>query len=392
MKKVIEKVKLGIIGLGVQGSAYAKLISDGKVDKMILGAVCDTDPKRRESAKKEYPHIPIYGDYIEMMESGGVDAVITTVLHYLHPTIGIEALKRDIPVICEKPAGVYTKQVKKLNEYAASKPQVPFAIMFNQRTNPLYQEVKRIVESGEIGAIRRTNWIINSWWRIQAYYDQSPWRATWGAEGGGVLINQAPHQLDMIQWICGMPKKVYAKAKFGLNRSVAVETDVTAILDYGNGATGVFVSCTHDAIGTDRFEIDGDKGKIVIEDSKRAVVSVLRESETEMNRRFGKDMVANLVSGGRPENLYNERVVEFPSAWGSQHCLVLENFANHILSGEPLLAKGEEGIWGVRLANAMLLSAWLGREVDYDFEDDLFVAELNKKIAEEGKYPLIEEI
>ena len=189
--------------------------------------------------------------------------------------MGIEALKRDIHALLEKPAGVYTKQVKELNEFAATKPELTFAIFFNQRTNPLYQKVKEIIDNGEIGNIRRTNWMITTWWRPQGYYDQSDWRATWSGEGGGVLVNQAPHQIDLLQWICGMPKKVYSNVKYGYQRNIAVEDEVTTILDYGNGATGVFITCTHDIIGTDRFEILGDKGKIVVDDSKKVTIKRL---------------------------------------------------------------------------------------------------------------------
>src|SRR5699024_10241411 len=225
-----------------------------------------------------------YDNYKDMLESGDVDAIVTTVPHYLHPEMGIEALKRNIHALVEKPAGVYTKQVKELNDFAATKPDVTFAIMFNQRTNALYQKVKEIVDNGEIGNVRRTNWIITTWWRPQGYYDQSEWRATWKGEGGGVLVNQAAHQLDLLQWIAGMPKKVYSNVKYGYQRDIAVEDEVTTILDYGNGATGVFITCTHDIIGTDRFEILGDKGKIVVDDSKTLTIKRLKKSEPDINK------------------------------------------------------------------------------------------------------------
>lgn len=384
----MKQIRMGIIGYGIQGNSYAKSLADNKVTDMVLGGICDADPVKREQAKGQYENTPLFDNYITMIESGTVDAVITTVAHYLHPIIAIEAIRRKMPVISEKPAGVYTKQVRQLNEFSAAHPEVPFAMMFNQRTNPLYQEVRNIVKRGEIGAIRRTNWIMNNWWRIQAYYDQSSWRATWGADGGGVLVNQAPHQLDLLQWICGKPVSVYAKAGFGLHRDIAVENDVTAILDYGNGATGVFVTCTHDAIGTDRFEIDGSKGKIVIEDGKKALVTIQKQDEEAMNREFSLEMVAKLMAGGCPAELLDKRVIEFPSTGSDQYCLVLENFAAHILRGEPLLADGREGIESVRLANAMLLSAWTKTEVPYEFDEELFLDELNKRIAAEGLYPL----
>ena len=381
-------VRLGIIGLGAEGGMYANLITEGKVKNMVIGAICDNDPAKKQVAEEKYPGVPFYDNYIDMMESGDVDAVVTTVPHYLHPEMGIEALKRNLHALVEKPAGVYTKQVKELNDFAATKPELKFAIFFNQRTNPLYKKLKELIDNGEIGSIRSTNWIITTWWRPQGYYNQSEWRATWGGEGGGVLVNQAPHQIDLLQWICGMPKKVYAKLNFGYQRDIAVEDDVTAVFDYGNGATGVFVTKTHDVVGTDRLEIHGDKGKIVVDDSKKITIKRLKQSENEMSNSMDMSDVMKLFMGGGAGDIFTEEVIEFESVWGKQHADVLEDFASAIVNGTPLLAPGSDGINGVRLANAMHLSAWLGKEVEVPFDEDLFLEELNKRIAEEGKYPV----
>jgi predicted dehydrogenase len=371
-----KKVRLGIIGLGQQGGTYAKFITDGMVPNMVIGAICDTDPGKKELAASRYPDAPFYDDYIAMLESGDVDAIVTCVPHYLHPEMGIESLKRNIHALVEKPAGVYTKQVKRLNEFAASKPGLSFGIMFNQRNNPLYKKLKEIVDNGEIGAIRRTNWIITNWWRPQGYYNSSEWRATWGGEGGGVLVNQAPHQLDLWQWICGVPKSVYSKVAYGFRRDIAVEDEVTAV-----------VAATHDLVGTDRFEILGDQGKIVVENSKTATVTRLVKPERELSDGMDMDDVRKLFMGElKAEDYYTTEVIEFESAWGGQHAGVLENFAANILDGTPLLAPGSDGIKGVRLANAIHLSSWTGREVSLDFDEDEYMRELNKHISEEGKF------
>ncbi|MBO1268095.1 Gfo/Idh/MocA family protein [Arthrobacter cavernae] len=382
------KVRLGIIGLGQQGGMYAKFIKDGLVPNMEIGALCDHDPAKKERFESEYPGVPFYDDYIAMLDSGDVDAIVTCVPHFLHPEMGIETLKRNIHALVEKPAGVYTKQVKELNEFAASKPELSFGIMFNQRNNPLYKKLKEIVDNGEIGAIRRTNWIITNWWRPQGYYNSSEWRATWGGEGGGVLVNQAPHQLDLWQWICGVPQSVYSKVAYGFRRDIAVEDEVTAVVDYGNGATGVFVTATHDLVGTDRFEILGDQGKIVVEGSKTATVTRLHKPERELSDAMDMGDVMKLFTGQlNPAEYYTTEVIEFESAWGAQHAGVLENFAANILDGTPLLAPGSDGINGVRLANAIHLSSWTGKEVSLDFDEEEYMRELNKRIAEEGKFP-----
>jgi predicted dehydrogenase len=381
-----SKVRLGIIGLGAQGSMYAKFITDGLVPNMEIGAIADRDPAKASVAEAEYG-VPFFENYLDLLDSGTVDAVVTCVPHYLHPEIGINALARDVHALVEKPAGVYTKQVAELNAFAATKPELTFGIMFNQRNNPLYIRIKEIVDSGEIGKIRRTNWIITTWWRPQGYYDQSEWRATWGGEGGGVLVNQAPHQLDLLQWICGVPKSVYAKVAYGFRRNIAVEDEVTAVVDYGDGATGVFVTATHDLVGTDRFEILGDQGKIVVEGSKTATVTRLVKPERELSDGMGIDEVRQLFTGRlNIAELSTQEIIEFDSAWGAQHSGVLHNFAANILDGTPLLAPGSDGINGVRLANAIHLSSWKGQEVPLDFDEDEFLAELNKRIREEGTF------
>jgi predicted dehydrogenase len=383
-----QKVRLGIIGLGAQGSMYAKFITDGLVPNIEIGAIADTDPGKAELVASQYPGVSFYTDYLELLESGDVDAVVTCVPHYLHPKMGMDALERGVHALVEKPAGVYTKQVNELNAFAASHPELSFGIMFNQRNNPLYVRLKEIVDNGEIGNILRSNWIITNWWRPQGYYDQSAWRATWGGEGGGVLVNQAPHQLDLWQWICGVPKSVYAKVAYGYRRNIAVEDEVTALVDYGNGATGVFITATHEMTGTDRFEIVGDQGKIVVENSKTATVTRLKKPERELSESMDMSDVMKLFMGQlNTEDYYTQETIEFDSVWGAQHAGVLENFAANVLDGTPLLAPGSDGIKGVRLANAIHLSSWRGAEVSLDFDEEEFLAELNNRIRSEGSFP-----
>ena len=383
-----EQVRLGIVGFGAQGSMYARMITDGMVPNMEIGAICTSNPATGEVVRSTYPGVGFYVDYSTMLGSGDVDAVVICVPPYLHPEMAIAALERNIHALVEKPAGVYTKQVRELNAYAATKPGLTFAIMFNQRNNPLYQRVKEIISGGELGNIRRSDWIITTWWRPQAYYEQSAWRATWGGEGGGVLVNQASHQLDLWQWICGMPRSVYANVGYGFQRDIAVEDDVTAVVKYGHGATGVFVTAVHDLIGTDRFEILGDSGKIVVDNSKTATVIRLSRPEREIGDDMSSDDVQRLYTGQLDMGAFSaSEVIEFDSAWGSQHAGVLQNFAANILDGTPLIAPGSDGMNGVRLANAIYLASWTGHEVPLDFDDDLYLSGLNERIREEGQFP-----
>ncbi|MEW1960568.1 Gfo/Idh/MocA family oxidoreductase [Kineococcus sp. NPDC059986] len=383
-----DTVRLGIIGLGTQGGTYARFVADGRVPGTTVGAIADTDPVKAERAAAEFGDVPFFTDHLAMLDSGTVDAVVTCVPHYLHPQMGVDAIERGVHVLVEKPAGVHSLQVKRLNAVAAAHPEVTFGVMFNQRSNPLYRRLKEIVEAGQIGRIIRSNWIITTWWRPQGYYEQSAWRATWGGEGGGVLVNQAPHQLDLWQWICGVPRSVFAKVSYGLQRDIAVEDEVTVLADFGGGSTGVFVTAVHDLVGTDRLEIQGDAGKIVVEGSKVATVTRLAKPEREISAGMTAEQVAGLFRGQfDTSELYTTETIEFPSAWGDQHVAVLANFAAAVRGEEELIAPGAEGLLGVRLANAVHLSSWTGQEVGLDFDDEHYLKLLNERIADEGLFP-----
>ena len=206
----MEQVKIGIIGVGNMGSDHSKRIVNGDVPELKLVAVADRSQSRRDWAKENLPaDVKIFNEGDELIDSGICDAVLIAVPHYQHPTLAICAFEKGLHVMCEKPAGVYTLAVREMNE-AAKKSGKVFGMMFNQRTNCVYRKMYELVHSGELGAIKRVNWIITDWYRTQSYYDSDSWRATWDGEGGGVLLNQCPHNLDVIQWICGMPSRVRA--------------------------------------------------------------------------------------------------------------------------------------------------------------------------------------
>lgn len=379
----MENVRYGVIGIGNMGTSHSGWLAGGKIPGATLTAVCDIDEKRRAWAKENLPEVAVFEDYKELLDSNLVDAVIIAVPHYLHPEMAIESLKRNINTMVEKPAGVYASQIREMNAEAEKHPDVKFAMMFNQRTNPLYQKVKEILDAGTIGELRRVTWIITSWWRIQKYYDSSAWRATWAGEGGGVLVNQAPHQLDLLQWLCGMPSLMEAHLKYGSHRDITVEDDVTAYFEYPNGATGTFITCTHDALGTDRLEIHGDNGKIIITDSKCVTVKKMDKPEDVWNHELDFRQMLALVKGQTQQKLYTEETFECPENWDQQHIDVLINFTNAIAKGEELIAPGAEGIKAVEIANAMFLSDWLGHAVTIPVDDELFYAKLQEKVQEE---------
>ena len=354
-----QTIKLGIIGLGNMGSGHAKKVLDGLCPDFTLVAIADCDDARIQWGRDNLQaDITYFSDAIAMLDSGLIEACIIATPHYDHPGLAVECMKRGIHVMLEKPAGVFTKAVREMNEEAARHPEVVFGMMFNQRTNCVYRKMRELVHSGKYGSIRRTNWLITNWYRPQAYYDSGQWRATWSGEGGGVLLNQCPHQLDLWQWICGMPAKIHAHLHYGKWHKIEVEDDVTAYVEYPNGATGVFITTTGDACGTNRFEIQLDKAKLVAHKDR------LEVTEFEMTEQEFSATNTSPFGSVKTQQIEVETDGENP-----QHAGVIRAWGGAILRGEPLVADGREGINGLTISNAMHLSAWTGEAVTLPFDE-----------------------
>ncbi len=367
----MESVRVGIIGVGNMGYSHAKNIAAGKIKGMVLSALCDINPQREAVCKDKFSNVFFSKDYNELLNGKVCDAVIIATPHRFHSDIASAALRAGLHIITEKPMDIRVSKAKALCELAKKSDRV-FAIMFNQRTNPLFAHAREIVSSGKLGALKRSVWIITNWYRTQHYYNSGGWRATWGGEGGGVLINQAPHNLDIWQWICGMPTSVTAFCDTAKYHNIEVEDDVTIFARYENGATGTFITTTGETPGTNRLEISGEKGKMVIE---QGILKLWLLKENERDICFG--CRKNFVE---PEMEYSEMCPDTPE---TAHNGILQNFTNAILYGEPLLASGYDGINELMLSNAAYLSQWTGnRECVLPVDTEAFDRELDKRIAE----------
>ncbi len=367
-------IRLGIIGCGGIASLHAANILQGRCPEITVTAAADRKEASRQWAGEQFPDAAIFGEGADLIASDACDAVLICTPHYQHPELTADALNHGKHVMCEKPAGVYTLQVRDMIRAADEHPELTFGMMFNQRTNCLYRKMKELLDSGRMGAIKRVTWIITDWYRTQSYYDSGSWRATWAGEGGGVLLNQCPHQLDLLQWLCGMPCKVQAHLHYGKWHNIEVEDDVTAYLEFPNGATGVFITTTGDADGINRLEITTEHGKLLCE--KEQLVCTYHE-ENERRWCFEcKDVF------GVPKS---ETYTVETDGKNSQHAGVLNAFAAHILRGEPLVADGREGVRGLTLSNAMHLSDWLGKEVEIPFDEEQFLTLLNQHRAASRK-------
>jgi predicted dehydrogenase len=359
-------VRVGVVGLGTMGGVHAKMFLTGEIPGAELAAVCDVDA----SMASRYSGVPFYQSCGEMLAAGGVDAVVLATPHYAHTTVGIEVLGAGIHLLVEKPLSVHKADCERLIAAHRDK-RVVFAAMFNQRTDPYYIKVRELVRGGEMGQIRRVNWIITNWFRPEAYYGSGGWRATWAGEGGGVLLNQCPHNLDLYQWLFGMPSKVRGFCQFGKYHAIEVEDDVTAYFEYPDGMTGVFITSTGESPGTNRLEITGEQGRLVYEDE---TLSYLRnEIPTTRYSRSTSHMF------GRPD--FWKATIPTSGHHGEQHAGILKNFVDAIRGGTPLIAPAPEGIHSVELANAIIYSSLLGRTVEMPLSSRAYEQQLRGLIA-----------
>jgi predicted dehydrogenase len=361
----MNTVRLGIIGMGNIGSLHARHLLEGKISRCEFVAACDLHAEKLA----RYPQQKSFLKSEELIRSGLVDAVLIATPHYAHTTIGIDALQQGVHVLVEKPISVHKADCERLIAAHKNKKQV-FAAMFNQRPDSFYAKVRQLVRGGELGEIRRINWIITNWFRSEAYYASGGWRATWAGEGGGVLLNQCPHNLDLYQWIFGMPKRVRAFCQFGRYHNIEVEDDVTAYFEYPNGATAVFITSTGEAPGTNRLEVTGERGRLVLENDN---ISFIRNEvpTTEFSR-------TTKSSFETPPSWK----VEIPAqGHGGQHAAVLQNFVDAILDGAPLIAPAEEGINSVELGNAIVFSSLQNKTVELPLDGRAYERRLKKLIA-----------
>ncbi|MGO8930410.1 MAG: Gfo/Idh/MocA family protein [Limisphaerales bacterium] len=362
----MKTVRLGIIGLGNIGQHHFGYLTGGKVSRAELVAVSDAVPAKLD----RYMPLRTFTDGEELIRSGLVDAVIIATPHYQHTTLGMAALKQGLHVMVEKPISAHKADAERLIATHKQHPKLVFAGMFQLRAEPRYLKIQKLIQAGDLGEIVRMSWIMTDWFRTEAYYASGGWRATWKGEGGGVLLNQCLHNLDAMQWLLGMPARVRGFCQLGRFHDIEVEDNVSAYFEYPNGATGTFVSSTGEAPGTNRFEIVGTRGRVVLE---RDHISFTR-NEADMIQ-FSHSARLGFV---KPD-VWNVEI-PFENA-PNAHATLMQNFVNAILDGEPLIAPGEEGIHSVELANVILYSSLIGHTVELPMDSAAYKKKLNQLIA-----------
>ena len=364
----MEKVRIGIVGMGNMGKYHADYLIKGKVAHAELSAVCSTSPEKLSTYKDP---VAVFGNGEEMIRSGSIDAVLVATPHYQHTSLGICAIENGIHLMVEKPISAHKADAERLIEVSAQHPDTVFGGMFQLRTEPRYLKLKKLIADGDLGDIVRINWIITDWFRTEAYYASGGWRATWKGEGGGVLLNQCLHQLDALQWLVGMPSKVRSFAQCGRFHDIEVEDNVTAYLEYPNGATGVFVSSTGEAPGSNRFEIAGTRGRVILENDQ---IKFTRNESCMLEH-----------SKNSPIGFSKPEVWEVDIPFGNAelpHAILMRNFVEAIRNKTPLIAPGVEGIHSVELANVLLYSSLVDQTINLPMDGAAFEAKLQQLIDE----------
>lgn len=358
----MRKVNVGVVGLGNMGGC-GHIIWLSELENMNLAACCDRIPEKAKSFGEKY-NIPYFTDAEEMMKSGLIEAIVIAVPHYDHTTIAIRAFELGLHVLTEKPVAVHKNDVLRMIKAHEAHPDKLFAAMFQMRLTPVYQKLRELIRRNEFGKILRVNWIVTTWFRSQHYYDSGDWRATWKGEGGGVLLNQCPHHIDLFQWFFGMPRKVRATCAIGKYHNIEVEDDVTAYFEYPDGMTATFITSTGEAPGTNRLEISCERGRVVLENNKitfNRTEMPVSEFRSTTDTLFGAPPCWN-IDVPIPGDPFN----------GMYHKEVLRRFGEAILNGGELVAHGEEGLNSVELANAMLYSSMKNQEVNFPLDGDAF--------------------
>lgn len=363
--------RVGIIGVGTMGSGHLKNFISGNIPNAKITALCDIDREHLYRFKDELDEsVSYFENADDLIASGAVDGVVIATPHYDHPIIAIKAFEAGLHVFCEKPAGVYTKKVREMNE-AAEKSGKAFQVNFVMRSTDAFRTIKKMVDGNELGKLKRITWIITDWYRTQSYYDAGGWRATWAGEGGGTLLNQNPHQLDLLQWIAGMPKRLRAFCYFGKNRDIEVEDEATAYMEYDNGMVATYITSVSEFPGTNRLEIVGDRGKLVYEDNK---ITFYRTTVGEEQFNRETETACGPIPMWKCDIPFSSSDINMCQA------KMIENWVDAATLGTPLISPGYEGINSLSVSNAVYLSQWNDGWVEIPFNEDEFLAKLEERI------------
>lgn len=369
-------VRIGIAGIGNIAEDYISLFSEGKIFEGKITALASRNQDRVKEIIDTFNlgDIRTFFTLEEMLKEDVVDAVIITTPHAFHPAMAELALQSEKHVLVDKPLGIKAKELTELLKLSEEKSHLISAVMLNRRSSDVYKMVKEIVKSSELGELRRALWQITNLYRTYAYYSNSAWRGSYKTEGGGVLMNQAVHQLDLLLWIIGMPEKVHAFMKEGFHRPMTTENDVILNLFYKNGANATFMASTHESPGTNRLELSFDKGQIIVEEDRFLKITRLTQTEEDFAKKENRSFTHVPCEV--------ERLEVTPSSNKVEQARTINNFIGSILGKEKILASFSEGLKSVQVINSAYLSSWSEKIVDTEFDSEEYEVHWKRKVEE----------
>ncbi len=362
-----KPIRYGVVGIGGMGANHAKKLQENKIENAILTAVADSNVEY----KNKYKNIPFFENIDNFFDNKIIDAAIIATPHKSHIDLAKKALENNINVIIEKPLAITSKKCREFINISQNY-KAYFTVMLNQRTNPVYVKIKELIDGNELGKVHRFQWTITNWFRTNYYYKTSNWRAKWKSEGGGVLINQSIHQLDLCQWLFGMPDSVYTDLGLGRFHSIEVEDEVTSIFKYSNGLKGVFITTTGEAPGVNRLEIASDKGLITIQDNNVTWEKIDSSTDFIKNSKTLFDMP-------KSEKINFNFKVDLDQH--VEHQRLIQNFTNFLLGKENLYVNGKDGLDSVELINAMVLSGLEEKKINLPLDENRYEQKLEEMIS-----------
>lgn len=370
----MNQVRMAVIGTGSMGKKYAQMIAAGSVKDMVLTAVvCRSEANIEWAKEKLNQEVQIFPDADTLYAHGDLfDAVMIVTPHKLHPEMVKQGLLAGKHMFCDKPAGVSMKQCEEMARLAREK-DLKFAMMFHQRMYGKYLRIKELLEQNEIGVIRRVMMENSRYYRTQYYHKSGSWRSSWTGEGGGALINQGQHILDIWQWLVGMPQSVQAVIPFGKYNDFDVDDEATILMEYPDKRTAVFILTTGEGSWTERLEIVGSKGTILLEEDK-LTISRYDQDLTE----YGKNAQCN----AREQMKETLTVEDYPKE-KEPYEEMLADFADAILTDGSVAVSGLEGLHALELTNAAYLSAFTGKKISLPMDADEYEKELTRRMQDE---------
>lgn len=330
-------IRVALIGLGSIAKIHIPILLS--IKNVELCAVCDTDPQRKSMA----PDVPFYTDYLQMMTQTRPDCVHLCLPHWLHYPVAKAAVERGIHVFTEKPLALDLPQACEFAQLETENPQVNIGLCLQNRYNNTTLALKQIIQNGTYGKVQSITGLV-LWSRPRSYYEIAPWRGRMATAGGGVMINQGIHTLDLMTYLCGKVISLKGSISQLLDYGVEVEDTASAHLTFANGATGHFYATVANGENTDvQISVTMEKGKFLIRDE---VLYMEQDSKkiplTENTRMTG-------------EKFY----------YGTSHAKLIALFYEDMEKGTCRYPKARDGIASMALIEAIRRSDKSGRVITF---------------------------